>query len=153
MGIAINAQGAVVGTSENGLIDPVYGLPAFVATLWKDGEIEDLGTLGGGFSLPNSINGRGEIAGFAANSEPDPDGFATLLIFGVALPGNQWHATLWQNGSIHDLGTLSDGLTSAAFHVNERGQVAGFSFVDTTPTVLGFPTVHPFCGRTVTWSI
>ena len=28
--------------------------------------------------------------------------------------------------------------------MNERGQTAGFSFVDTTPTVWGFPTVHPF---------
>src|SRR5262249_33910160 len=100
---AINDNGAVVGTSENGLIDPVYGLPAIVTTLWKDGSIDDLGTLGGGFSLPNAINDRGQIAGFAANTEPDPDGFATLLLFDVALAGNQWHAALWQDGAIRDL--------------------------------------------------
>jgi probable HAF family extracellular repeat protein len=143
-GVAINGQGAVVGFSENGLIDPVYGLPAFVTTRWKDGEIDDLGTFGGGFSLPNAINGRGQIAGFAGNTEPDPDGFATLLLFDVALPGNQWHAALWQDGAIRDLGTLADGLTSAAFQLNERGQVAGVSFVDTIPTLFGYPTVHPF---------
>ena len=59
-GTAINSQGAVVGGSENGLIDPLTGFPESVATLWKHGEIEDLGTLGGGFSIPNAINDRGQ---------------------------------------------------------------------------------------------
>jgi probable HAF family extracellular repeat protein len=141
---AINSQGAVAGFSENGLIDPVYGIPAFVATIWKDGDIEDLGTLGGGLSLPNAINDRGQAVGAAANSIADPDGFGTVLIFDVAIPGNQWHATLWQKGAIEDLGTLGDGLDSFAFAVNEGGQVAGNSYTDSIPTVFGIPTVHPF---------
>ena len=142
--IAINSQGAVAGTSENGLIDPVYGLPAFVATIWKHGQIHDLGTLGGGFSLPNAINDRGQAAGGAANTIADPDGFGTALVFGVAIPGNQWHATLWQDGTIQDLGTLGDGPDSFAILVNETGQVAGNSYTDSIPTVFGVPTVHPF---------
>ena len=141
---AINSQGTVVGSSGNGLIDPVTGFPESVATLWKHGEIEDLGTLGGGFSIPVAINDRGQTAGGAANTVADPDGFAALLLGFGAIPGNQWHAVLWQNGTIQDLGTLADGLTSFASAVNERSQAAGFSFIDTTPTVWGFPTVHPF---------
>ncbi len=143
--IAINSRGTVTGTSENGLIDPVYGLPASVATIWNDGEITDLGTLGGGFSLPNAINDRGQVVGTAANTVADPDGLATLLIFGFALPGNQWHATLWKNGTIQDLGTLGDGPDSFALVVNESGQVAGFSYSDSVPKPpYGVPTVAPF---------
>jgi len=141
---AINSQGAVVGTSENGLIDPITGFPEVVATIWEHGKIVDLGTLGGPFSIPNAINDRGQAAGGATNTVADPDGFALLLLGFGAIPGNQWHGALWHDGSIQDLGTLADGLTSFAPFVNERGQVAGFSFVDTTPTVWGFPTVHPF---------
>ena len=111
---AINSQGTVVGTSGNGLIDPVTGFPESVATIWTHGEIKDLGTLGGPFSIPIAINDRGQVAGGATNTVADPDGFALLLLGVGAIPGNQWHATLWQNGSIQDLGTLADGLTSFA---------------------------------------
>lgn len=45
---AINSHGSVFGVSENGLSDPVYGVRAFVGTIWEHGEVEDLGTLGGG---------------------------------------------------------------------------------------------------------
>ena len=145
---SINSQGAVFGVSENGLPDPVYGVRAFVATIWKDGEVQDLGTLGGGLSWPGlSINSRGQAVGVAANTDPDPDGFATALIFDrtAILPGVHWHATLWQNGSVQDLGTLGDGLDSVAVFVNERGQVAGMSYTNSIPNPeLGIPTVHPF---------
>jgi probable HAF family extracellular repeat protein len=154
---AINSQGAIFGQSENGLIDPVYGAPAFVATIWKDGKIKNLGTLGGGFSVPGvfadarprdgCLNSRGQAVGAAANTNADPEGFATALIFSNsygAVPGNQWHATLWQNGTIQDLGTLGDGPDSQAIFINERGQVAGNSYTDSVAGVYGIPTVHPF---------
>ena len=54
-----NNQGA--GQSLNGLIDPLLGTPAGVAVFWKsNGQIVDLGTLGGNQSLAATINNRGQ---------------------------------------------------------------------------------------------
>lgn len=58
---AVNARGVTVGVSENGLIDPLTGFLAVRAVVWKDGQIIDLGTLGGGYeSIGNDINNRGK---------------------------------------------------------------------------------------------
>jgi probable HAF family extracellular repeat protein len=141
--IAINSPGSVAGISENGLTDPVTGAPAFVATIWKNGQIINLGTFGGSFSLPNDINSRGDAAGGAENTIPDPFDFGGNTL-GLPSP-TQWHATLWQHGTLRDLGTLGDGLDSFALFVNEPGQAAGFSFIDSIvnpETVI--PTVDPF---------
>jgi probable HAF family extracellular repeat protein len=141
--IAINFFGAVAGISENGLIDPVTGAPAFVATIWKNGQIIDLGTFGGSFSLPNDINSFGVAAGGAENTIPDPFDFGGNTL-GLPSP-TEWHATLWQHGTMRDLGTLANGLDSFALFVNERGQVAGFSFTNTIVNPdTGIPTLHPF---------
>jgi hypothetical protein len=51
------------------------------ATLWKDGEVLDLGTLGGYESFVVSAgNNRGQMAGSATNAIPDAfSGFGTQL--------------------------------------------------------------------------
>jgi len=142
IGQAINERGAVAGFSTNGLIDPVFG-PAFVATTWKpDGQIANLGTLGGEFSIPNAINDRGDVAGGATNTIPDPNGFGAAVI-DIPAP-TEWHAALWRNGTIRDLGTLGEGTVSFAFLLNGQGQVAGNSTTDSIPTIFGIPTLHPF---------
>ncbi len=140
---AVSSSGAIAGASLNGLIEPLTGTAAFDATLWpKKGEIVDLGTLGGSFSVAFALNDRGMAAGAATNTILDPDSFGEALI---GFPSStQWHAALWQNGSIQDLGTLGDGPASVANFVNERGQVAGNSYTNSIPGVYGIPTLHPF---------
>ena len=140
---AINAAGIVAGASQNGLIDPVFG-PEFAATMWKkNGQIVDLGTLGGLFSLATAINNRSDVAGGAENTIPDPDNLGGALT-GFPSP-TQWHAALWQNGTIRDLGTLGDGPDSFADLVNEHRQVIGTSYTNSIPNpTTGMPTVDPF---------
>src|SRR5258708_22888236 len=72
----INDRGDSVGQSTNGLYDPLTGYPETRATLWKNGKIFDLGTLGGNASAPNAINNRGDVVGGALNAIPDNDSTA-----------------------------------------------------------------------------
>ncbi len=132
----INERGVILGGSENGLIDPVTGLPEQVAVVWKNGQIEDLGTLGGSFSFGSAMNDHGEVVGLALNAIPDPFSYIGL--------GTQTHAFLWQHGHMRDLGTLGGPDSWGAF-VNERGQIAGWSYTDSIPNATtGVPTQHPF---------
>jgi probable HAF family extracellular repeat protein len=136
--IWISGNGLIAGLSENGLIDPLTGQPEVVAALWtKDGKIIDLGTVPGGTeSVALSVNSHGQVVGFSSNDIPDAFSF-----FGFS---TQTRAFLWQNGVMKDLGTLG-GPDAVALFVNDRGQVAGFSYTDSTvnPST-GKPTTHPF---------
>jgi probable HAF family extracellular repeat protein len=136
----VSDNGLVTGLSENGT-DPLTGGPAVEAILWgKDGEITDLGTFGGNDSAASAVNNRGQVAGQALNTVPDPY-TSNFLIPGAT----QVHAFRWtQSGGLQDLGTLG-GTDSTAWEINERGQIAGWSLTNTTvnPTT-GIPTLDPF---------
>ena len=132
-----------LGDSENGVIDPVLGITEARAVLWEGGSITDLGTLGGNHSVANSINNQGQVAGFALNAIPDPFSMFYFQAFGSS-NGTQTRAFLSQHGQMQDLGTLGGPDAFGSF-INERGQVAGFSFTNSTPNVTtGFPTEDPF---------
>jgi len=128
----------VVGWSENGEIDPVLGIPEIRAVRWtKDGQIIDLGTLGGGnASFATAVNNRGQVTGWSLNTIPD----AFSMVGGTT----QTRTFLWQQGLIQDLGTLGgpDALSEA---MNERGQIVGTSYTSSTPNPdTGIPTIDPF---------
>ena len=87
----INARGWIAGGSTTGEIDPLTGGPVFHAVLWKDGEIIDLGTLGGNESGGFYINNEGQVVGASAiNTTSNPP----------------THPFLWENGVMLDLGTI-----------------------------------------------
>jgi probable HAF family extracellular repeat protein len=103
---------------------------------WAEGTFTDLGTLpGGNSSEVGGINSRGWIVGGSQTGDVDP-------IIGLPI----FHAVLWKQNEPIDLGTLRDGLHSAALHVNNSGQVVGFATINTTPDPLSFLSgpIHPF---------
>ena len=84
------------------------------AFLWTDGQMQDLGTLGGPNSEAQWINELGLIAGSADFPRP--------------LPGVNLHdAVIWENGKIKDLGAVDGDACSRAYGLNARGQVVGGS--------------------------
>jgi probable HAF family extracellular repeat protein len=138
----ITDNGLVAGISTNG-IDPLTGGTGLEAILWeKDGSLTDLGTLGGNESVANAVNNRGQVAGVALNTIPDPYVGSGLFL----IPGaTQAHAFRWtESAGIQDLGTLG-GADSTGVFINQRGQIAGWSFTNTTVnSTTGFPTLDPF---------
>jgi probable HAF family extracellular repeat protein len=139
----ITETGLMSGISQNGLIDSLTGFPQFRAVLWNQNRsIVDLGTLGGNSSQGFAVNSRRQVVGVALNATPENPDFAAFMTFVPA--ATQARAFLWQNGSMRDLGTLG-GNDAVAGVVNERGQVVGHSFTNTTANdTTGIPTVHPF---------
>jgi probable HAF family extracellular repeat protein len=134
----VSGNGLIVGASGNGSVDPLTGWPEIDAVLWQDGQISNLGTLpGGNESFAIGANNHGQVVGTSANSVPDP-----LSFFGF---GTQTRAVLWQNGTMEDLGTLGTGPDAFAVSVNDRGQVFGFSYINSivNPTT-GIPTGDAF---------
>jgi probable HAF family extracellular repeat protein len=141
----ISDSGLSAGFSENGEIDPLLGVPEMHATLWKNGQIIDLGTLEGGHeSAAFNVNSRGQVAGFSFNLVPDP-------IFGT-----QERTFLWdKHKGMQDLGTLGTGtdagilpvppLNKGNVEINAHGQVVACSTTNTIINpVTGLPTIDPF---------
>jgi probable HAF family extracellular repeat protein len=104
----INDRGQVAGASFNTVPDPFGGSlavpsPFAVGTqlrafMWEDGEIKDLGTLGGPDSQAQYINDRGQIVGQSlTNSIPNPP--ITAPVCPTAGIPTQ-HPFLWQGSLI-----------------------------------------------------
>jgi probable HAF family extracellular repeat protein len=139
----INSKGEIAGNSEIGEIDPLFDVRQIRAVVWADGQMKNLGTLGGNESAAAAINNRGEVVGQTLNAIPDPFSFFDLFIFGSSA-GTQTRAFLWQNGVMQDLGTLG-GPDALATLINERGQVTGYSYTNSIPNAdTGIPTADPF---------
>lgn len=96
----INDAGHVVGYLTSGT--------GARATLWRDDETLDLGTLGGGTGVAYGLNNAGAVVGETATD-------AGLL-----------HAFRWAEGALTDLGTLGGDFSSAQ-DVNDAGVVVGLS--------------------------
>ena len=114
----------------------------------------DLGTLGGGYGEAYSVNESGHVTGQSSDPHGTLRPFlwrnGRMIDLGVLDPavpygvgadvnnhdwvvgtsdvnhGSAAHAFLWRDGKMTDLGTLGGGF-SAAYAVNDRGQVVGES--------------------------
>ena len=120
---SISARGVFAGQADTSTPDPFapncFNPDCFAsqAIEWRDGRLIDLGALAGPAGLSStatSISGNSQIAGFSENGIIDP------FISAPAV-----HGVVWKNGKITDLGVLGNGYESAAFSVNNRGEVAG----------------------------
>jgi probable HAF family extracellular repeat protein len=146
----ISSNGLVAGVAETGQTDPLFpGLPQVHAVLWKDGNIMDLGTLpaGGNDSEAESVNSSGQVVGSALNTIPDPFSMSVQNFWYFNVPyGFQQRAFLWdaKNG-MQDLGTIPGGTDAQAIFINDVGQIAGFSYTNSTANeTTGIPTQDPF---------
>jgi probable HAF family extracellular repeat protein len=140
----INDRGQTVGLSTIGTIDPVVNYPFYHAVLWSaHGKIKDLGTLGGQYAASQAINSRGQVVGVAANAIADPYNFFDYVIWGISA-GTQSRAFRWDKKTgMRDLGTLGTGNNALAEYVNVRGQIAGWSYTNSTPN----PVPTFWCGN------
>ena len=120
----ISGNGLIAGQSETEVIDPITGWPEAQAILWKHGQLINLGTLGGNESFSIAVNNRGQVVGLAENATPDSFPYPGF--------GQQARAFLWENGVMRDLGTLG-GPDAFAIDINDRGQILGASFTNSTP--------------------
>jgi probable HAF family extracellular repeat protein len=102
---AVNAQGMVVGTS--------YSPDSARATLWADGVVADLGTLGGTWASAHGINDSGLVVGTSA-----------------VAGDREARAFLWERGGMVDLGKPPGTERSEGNDVNDDGRVAGSVQVD-----------------------
>ena len=94
---------------------PVGAAPTYSATR--------LGTLGGNGSSGNGINAAGQVTGFSYVTKwtpPNPD------------PHTQWHAFVYSDGVMRDLGTFGGNFSSGT-GINASGQVAGFASLNNLP--------------------
>jgi probable HAF family extracellular repeat protein len=83
----------------------VAGIARTHAFRWQNGEMTDLGTLGGNSSSASAINGVGQVVGSANTAAPSTT-----------------HAVRWDDGAITN---LTPGLPSSATGINDGGQVIG----------------------------
>lgn len=131
----LNDEGQVAGASftnatPNPVIDACGGFGTPVPTehpfIWENGQMTDLGTLGGTCGFPNQMNGRGQVVG-----QSDLSGDLTF------------HPFFWDRGVLKDLGTFG-GPSGSANAINDAGQVVGYGDLPGGPCQGYFCVHHAF---------
>jgi probable HAF family extracellular repeat protein len=97
---AINASGAVVGAAG------VTNSPSSTVLLYSNGQLLNLGTLGGQSGIGNGINASGQVTGYSQNAS------------------RTYRAFISNGNTLTDIGDLGGG-SAVACGINDLGQVVG----------------------------
>ena len=92
----------------------IVGETGTFAFLWRNGDVTDLGNLGGVSTYANDINDAGQIVGASYTKEATP-------------LGPMAHAYVWQDHVMTDLGILPGMDDSGASAINSNGVIVGSS--------------------------
>lgn len=138
--IGVSNLGEVVGAAQNTVPDPnSMFIPGWGtqsrAFYWKDGVMQDLGTLGTGTDATAAlINERGQVVGWSYTNSA-PSAICAGFNFGFNLTTASF---IWdQKNGMRDIGGLG-GTCTLAQDFNNRGQVIGGSALP------GDSVIHPF---------
>ena len=113
----INSAGDIVGAAAN-VFNGAPNRPED-PFLYHNGVMTSLGNFGGVWSGATAINDLGQVVGFSGLFErPGSD---------QLYPAN---AFLYDGGVLHNIGALSPLADSAAYDINNLGQVVGISLLD-----------------------
>lgn len=147
--VALNSRGEAALT-----LDGPDGTPE-AGYHWFDGQLTDIGSLGGGGTVAHAIDEHGWVAGTSLTAEGDQRAFiwqdgtmhdlgtldgatsqvvptrdamsdAGHVIGTSSMPNGEQRGFIWFNDTMHDLGTLGGGHVEP-MAVNDRGQVVGHS--------------------------
>jgi probable HAF family extracellular repeat protein len=151
----INELGQVVGLAdgdsplgtyhaflwENGVRTDLHDQYSFPGRSSEALEINDAGQIAGWAYLPGSSDYRGffldngvvseiYLAGSRFTNVKDMNESGQVVGHSfVSASENLYHAFLWEDGDITDLGTLNGGRSSEAIAINDSGQVVGWSYL------------------------
>ena len=115
----INDKGQVVGGTGNCTAFQANGNLTYLtgqhATLWQDGNVIDMGSLGsvapGGGNIALHINNRGQAVGESGTTD------------------GSFHGFLWSKETgMLDIGTVGNDVASVALNNNDNGDIVGISF-------------------------
>jgi probable HAF family extracellular repeat protein len=105
----VNRRGQAAGISfTNSIVNPETGIPTVDPFFWENGEMVDVGTLGGLFAELTGLNNNGQVTGTSD----------------VTRDETVFHAFLWEPGHLQDLGTFG-GDFSFAHWIDDSGEVVG----------------------------
>jgi probable HAF family extracellular repeat protein len=116
----INDAGQAVGASSSSTLQQVH------ATLWSNGQVINLGTLGGNQGTAVAINNKGQVVGYDTTTGD----------------GGLIHPFIWEDGEIADLNSLfphgKDWFLQEVSDINDNGQILGKGFYRPTGKIHSF---------------
>jgi probable HAF family extracellular repeat protein len=122
----INQSGQVAGMSyTNSTPNPSSGFPTLDPFVWQDGEMQDLGSLGGVVGFPGALNNRGEVIG-GSSVAANPGACYVPSHQSLEFFDPNCHPFLWDRATLTDLNTSTAGaMPQTSTAINDAGEIVG----------------------------